>query len=192
MSPVRSLRRAAFVDRDGVINVDSGYVHRWSDFRFLDGAVDGLRALQSLGYRLVVVSNQSGVARGLFARQDVDALHRQMIRYLEDQGIAVSGVYYCPHHPEGTVPEFAVACDCRKPRPGMILRAVAELGIDPGQSLLIGDKWTDVEAARRAGLGAAYLIAPAPAANGAPAIDGVFPDLRRCAAHLADRERVSD
>ena len=152
------LRKAAFLDRDGVINQDKAYVHRWEDFAFMPGAVEGMRRLQEAGYVLVIVTNQSGLARGFYTEAEYQTLTQQLLSELEQQGVKVEGVYHCPHHPKGSVPELAFACDCRKPAPGLILKAVAALGLDVVNSILVGDKPSDIEAARAAGVGKAYRV----------------------------------
>lgn len=151
---------AVFLDRDGVLNEDRGYVHRWEDFSFLPGAIDALRQLQQQGYLLVVITNQSAVARGLCSEADVLALHERMCAFLREQGIELAGIYYCPHHPQGSVSDYAIVCSCRKPEPGMILRAAQEHGIDLARSLLVGDKISDLEAGRAAGIPSLYLVVP--------------------------------
>jgi D-glycero-D-manno-heptose 1,7-bisphosphate phosphatase len=160
-------RKAAFLDRDGVINVDRAYVHRWEDFEFLPGAVEAMRRLQDAGYALVVVTNQSGVARGYYGEDDVARLHEAMAAALAQAGVRLAAVEHCPHHPGGRVARYAVACDCRKPAPGMILRAARALELDLAASVMFGDKASDIEAARRAGVGRAVRVAPN-AGAGAP------------------------
>nr|WP_236650996.1 D-glycero-beta-D-manno-heptose 1,7-bisphosphate 7-phosphatase [Aquabacterium fontiphilum] len=146
------------MDRDGVINVDHAYVHRWEDFAFVPGAIEAMRALQDAGYALVVVTNQSGIARGMYTEDDFARLTEQMRQHLQQAGVTLTAVYHCPHHPNGTVPAYAVACDCRKPEPGMILRAAREHGLSLAASLMVGDKPADMLAARAAGVGRAYLV----------------------------------
>ena len=158
MKPSMNGKPAVFLDRDGVLNEDRGYVHRWEDFAFLPGVIDALRRLQQKGYLLVVITNQSAVARGLCAEADVLALHERMRAFLHGQGIELAGIYYCPHHPQGSVARYTRACACRKPEPGMILRAAREHGIDLSRSLLVGDKLSDLEAGRAAGLPSLYLV----------------------------------
>jgi D-glycero-D-manno-heptose 1,7-bisphosphate phosphatase len=153
------MRPAAFLDRDGVINLDPGYVHRWEDFAFVPGAVDAMRRLQDAGYALVVVTNQSGIARGFFTEADFLALDAAVRTHLEGQGVHLSRVEFCPHLPGAKLPAYDLDCDCRKPAPGMILRAAAALDIDLARSLLFGDKPSDIEAAQRAGVGRAVLVA---------------------------------
>lgn len=152
-------RPAAFLDRDGVINIDHGYVCRWEDFAFVDGAVDAMRRLQAAGYALVVVTNQSGIARGLYTEADFLALDRRMRAHLEGEGVHLARVEFCPHLEGAQVPGYDLRCDCRKPAPGMILRAAQALDLDVARSLLFGDKPSDIEAAHRAGVGRAVLLA---------------------------------
>jgi rfaE bifunctional protein nucleotidyltransferase chain/domain len=151
-------RKAAFLDRDGVINVDKAYVHTWDEFEFAPGAVEAMKALKDAGYALVVITNQSGIARGKYTEAQYQALTEQLKAYLAQAGAAVEAVYHCPHHPSGKVAEFAKECDCRKPEPGMILQAAKELGLSLADSILVGDKPSDIEAARKAGVGKAYIV----------------------------------
>lgn len=151
--------RAVFLDRDGVVNVDHGYVGRWQDFEFVPGAVDAMRCLHDAGWRLVVVTNQSGIARGYYSEADYEALTERMKAELAAFGAPLAGVYHCPHHPKGTVAAYTRDCDCRKPAPGLILRAAAELGLSLADSVLVGDKASDAQAARAAGVGRVVLVA---------------------------------
>lgn len=180
------LRKAAFLDRDGVINQDKAYVHRWEDFEFVPGAIEGMRRLQAAGYALVVVTNQSGLARGYYTEAQYQQLTTTLQGELARQGVRLEGVYHCPHHPLGSVPELAIDCDCRKPAPGLLLQASRELGLAPGESLLIGDKPSDIEAARAAGVGRAYLVtSDNPESGTDPATaDGHFASLLDCATHI--------
>jgi D-glycero-D-manno-heptose 1,7-bisphosphate phosphatase len=153
-----SARRAAFLDRDGVLNVDHGYVFRPQDFEWLPGAVDALVLLQKAGYALVVVTNQSGVARGFYTAADVEQLHAHVRAELLATGVQLAGIYTCPHHPEGVVAAYRQACNCRKPRPGMIEQAAREHGLDLASSCLFGDKLSDIQAGRSAGVGRCWLV----------------------------------
>jgi D-glycero-D-manno-heptose 1,7-bisphosphate phosphatase len=121
--------KAAFLDRDGVINLDTGYVHRWDEFIFAPGAIAAMRDLQAAGFMLIVVTNQAGIARGYYSNEQFETLTAQMLGHLEREGVSISAVYHCPHHPAGIVPALAIECDCRKPSPGMLLTAACEHGL---------------------------------------------------------------
>jgi D-glycero-D-manno-heptose 1,7-bisphosphate phosphatase len=177
------MKRAVFLDRDGVINRDRGYVHRWEDFEFLPGVLAAARRLVEREWTLVVVTNQSGIARGYFTEETYRALTRRMTEVFTVQGAPLAGVYHCPHHPEGRVAALAVACDCRKPAPGMFLRASDELGLSLPDSVMVGDKPSDVVAARNAGVGRSFLIRSGPVGADAMA-DGTFDDLATCVDQL--------
>lgn len=152
------MRRAAFLDRDGVINRDTGYVHDWAGFEILPGVEEALRRLHLAGYLLVVVTNQSGIARGYYSEAAFAALSARMCAHFAAAGAPIAGVYHCPHHPDAGDGPLTVACDCRKPAPGMIEAAVRDLEIDRAGSVMIGDKASDVAAGQAAGLGATYRI----------------------------------
>jgi histidinol-phosphate phosphatase family protein len=143
--------RAVFLDKDGTLVEDVPYNVDPARIRLAPGAGAALRALHRAGYRLVVVSNQSGVARGLFPESALAGVGRRLGQTLEEVGVPLAGFYYCPHHPAGVVARYALACDCRKPAPGLVRRAAGDLGLDPGRSWLVGDILDDVEAGRRAG-----------------------------------------
>jgi histidinol-phosphate phosphatase family protein len=143
--------RAVFLDKDGTVVEDVPYNVDPARIRLVPGAREGLRALHRAGYRLAVVSNQPGVARGCFPEAALAAVGHRLAQLLADFGVPLAGFYYCPHHPAGSVPGYAVACGCRKPAPGLVLRAARDLGVSLGESWLIGDILDDVEAGRRAG-----------------------------------------
>ncbi len=139
--------KAVFLDRDGVINDGTlYYTFRPVDFKLNLGVTDGLRLLQEAGFKLIVVTNQGGVAKGEYTEADVAATHVYMLKLLSEAGIRIDGVYYCPHHGD------IAPCSCRKPAPGMVLAAIAEHNIDPAQSVLIGDSKRDIDAAEAAGV----------------------------------------
>ena len=146
------MRRAIFFDRDGVLNEEVGYLWQIERFKWIDGARDAIKLCNEHELLTVVVTNQGGIARGLYTKKEVDALHAFMQESLAEVGAHIDAFYYCPHHPEGTVAEFNIACDCRKPKPGLILRACRELDIEPAQSILFGDSERDIQAAQAAGL----------------------------------------
>ena len=152
------MQQAIFFDRDGVLNEEVGYLWQVEYFKWIDGARDAIKFCNERGILTVVVTNQSGIARGMYTAQDVDELHAFMQRSLSEIGAHIDAFYYCPHHPEGIIDEFKVDCDCRKPKPGMILRACSELDIDPAQSILFGDSARDIQAARVAGLRAGIFF----------------------------------
>jgi D-glycero-D-manno-heptose 1,7-bisphosphate phosphatase len=184
--PLAALRKAAFLDRDGVINKDKAYVHRWEDFEFVPGAIEGMKKLQDSGYALVIVTNQSGLARGFYTEEEYLQLTEALRRHLASHGLQMTGIYHCPHHPKGTVTAISIDCNCRKPAPGMLLQAAREHGLSLPDSILIGDKHSDIEAARAAGVGHAYLVEsenPESGRKDVPA-DGHYADLLECAIAL--------
>jgi D-glycero-D-manno-heptose 1,7-bisphosphate phosphatase len=145
-------RRAAFFDRDGVLNVDREYVSRIEDFAWMPGAVRAVRLCNEAGALVFVVSNQSGIARGFYDEAAVESLHTHMAKELAAQGARIDAFRFCPHHPEGEIARYRSDCRCRKPAPGMVLDLLAEHGVDPAASFLVGDKATDIAAARAAGV----------------------------------------
>jgi D-glycero-D-manno-heptose 1,7-bisphosphate phosphatase len=151
--------KAAFLDRDGIINIDSGYVHRIDDFHFMAGIFELCAALHEAGYGLIVVTNQAGIARGIYTVEQMNTLHAWMREQFGLRGVPLAQVYYCPHHPEGVVPEYARACECRKPKPGMLLKARDEMKVDLSASLLLGNQETDIGAGLAAGVGTTVLLA---------------------------------
>lgn len=146
------MKKILFLDRDGILNEDVAYLHGIYDLRWVPHIVDALLYAKHLGYEFIVVTNQSGVARGYFTVDDVEFLHNYMRDYLEKAGIPILHMYYCPHLPEGTVAEYAVECNCRKPKSGMIFQAMADYDIDREKSFLIGDSQRDIACARGAGI----------------------------------------
>lgn len=144
--------KAVFFDRDGVLNVDVDYLYRISDLRWIEGAREAVAYLNKLGYKIFVVTNQSGIARGYYTVAQMQELHEYMLREIAACGGKIDKIYYCPHHKEGKVAEFTCDCQCRKPKPGMIEQAFAEYSLDKENSFLIGDGARDVEAAEAAGI----------------------------------------
>lgn len=154
-----ALSKALFLDRDGVINVDHGYVCTVERTEFVEGIFELCRAAQMQGYLTVVVTNQSGIARGYYTEQDFLAYMDWMRSEFAARGAPLDAVYYCPHHPMIGEPEYHRDCECRKPKPGMLCRAAHELSLDLAASIMVGDSPTDMEAARAAGVGTCILLA---------------------------------
>lgn len=140
-------RPAAFLDRDGVLNVDRGYTHRPDQLEWIDGAPEAVHLLNEAGYIVIVVTNQSGVARGFYDEHAVRRFHAHMQAALKSHAAHIDAFYYCPHHPNGTVKEYALRCNCRKPGVGLLEQAAREWPIDVSRSFLVGDKTDDLEAA---------------------------------------------
>jgi D-glycero-D-manno-heptose 1,7-bisphosphate phosphatase len=142
---------AVFLDRDGTLIEDVGYLDRVERLRLFSYTTDALRVLSRAGYRLVICTQQAGIAMGFVDEATVQAIHRQIVERLGDAGVEVSGVYYCPHHVDAKVERYRTDCECRKPLPGMVLRAAAELDLDLARSFVVGDRWRDLEMGIRAG-----------------------------------------
>jgi D-glycero-D-manno-heptose 1,7-bisphosphate phosphatase len=164
-------RAAVFLDRDGTLIEDIGYLRFARDVAFYPWTADAVRALNQAGLPVIVITNQSGVARGLLTEPMIEDVHRHISSSLEAGGAHIDAYYYCPHHPEATLAAYRKRCDCRKPGCGMIERAAADLDLDPARSFVVGDKWIDVGAAHaagargilvRTGYGAAEEAEPAP------------------------------
>lgn len=175
-------RPAAFIDRDGTIIEELEYLSDPERVRLLPGAAEGLRGLAAAGYLIVVITNQSGMARGLFGEAEFQAVQERLHRLLADEGVAVDAVYHCPHHPQFTGP-----CECRKPGTGLFRQAMADLDLDPARSIYVGDRLRDVAAAAVLG-GRAYLVRTgygSQEAVAAPAHVTVVADLRELAEAIA-------
>ncbi len=145
-------KKAIFFDRDGVLNTDDGYVHSMEALHWVDGAREMIAELSQKGWLIFVVTNQSGVARGYYTEDDVKKLHQEMNEEFARYGGQVTEFFYCPHLEGAAVPAYDVCCDCRKPKPGMILRAMKKYGISTENAVLFGDGKRDIEAAERAGI----------------------------------------
>lgn len=145
------MRRAVFVDRDGTLIAERGYLDRLDAVELFAWSAAAIRDLRAAGFAVIVITNQAGVARGFFDEAFVRATHAHLDRLLAAEGAAVDGYYYCPHHPEGRVDSYRITCRCRKPAPGMLEAAARDYGIDLSRSFMIGDKWLDVATAKNAG-----------------------------------------
>ncbi|MCX6061852.1 MAG: D-glycero-beta-D-manno-heptose 1,7-bisphosphate 7-phosphatase [Campylobacterales bacterium] len=141
------MRKALFLDRDGVVNVEKNYLHKIEEFELVEGIVEVCRAYQESGYLIIIVTNQSGISRGYYTEDDFAQLSQWMIEHFKTLGITITHIYHCPHHES-----INGACDCRKPEPGMFLEAQKEYDLDMAHSVMIGDNERDIEAAQRAGV----------------------------------------
>lgn len=145
------MNRAVFLDRDGTVTEEVGYLTNIDLLRLIPGVGDAIRRLNQAGFKVVLVTNQSGVARGYFPESFVHEAHEKLIRMLGYEGASLDGIYYCPHHPTAGNSKYTIACGCRKPGTGLLDRAAKDLDIDITRSFVIGDKWSDVELGQRAG-----------------------------------------
>lgn len=150
-------RAAAFLDRDGTINLDKGYFYLPEEFEFEQGSIEAIRLLNQAGYKVFVISNQAGIAMGHFSEAQVDELHKWLVQELAKYGAHVDAFYYCPHHAKLGIGHYKNACDCRKPLPGLLLKAAKEWEIDLEQSYMVGDHNSDVEAGRAAGVKSIFV-----------------------------------
>ena len=150
--------KALFLDRDGIINEDSAYVYQPQAFIFVEGIFDLCRHFVKQGYRLFIITNQAGIGRGFYSEADFEQLMAWVSEEFSKQRIVIEKSYYCPHHPTAGIGHYKVNCDCRKPETGMLLEAAREFNLDLSDSLLIGDKISDIEAGKKAGLKKTYLI----------------------------------
>jgi D-glycero-D-manno-heptose 1,7-bisphosphate phosphatase len=153
-----SKRRAVFIDRDGTISEEVGYVNHPSRYRVFPYAAEAIRRLNEAGWLAVLVTNQAGVARGYFKEEVIGAVHALLAEELERGGARLDAIYYCPHHPSVGEPPYRFDCDCRKPRPGLIRRAAEDFRIDLAASWMVGDRYSDTELARNAGTRAALVL----------------------------------
>jgi D-glycero-D-manno-heptose 1,7-bisphosphate phosphatase len=189
---------AVFLDRDGTINEQMGYVNHLTRFIILSGVAEGIRLLNGHGFHVVVVSNQSGVARGYFPIDLVHEIHDFMKAYFRKNRAAVDGIFFCPHHPGGSVPEYAIQCNCRKPKIGLIEQACNRMDIDLSRSYVVGDRCDDIELAERArmkgilvktGYGLGEINHVLPLRDLKPA--HIAEDLFRAVQWIIDEERAS-
>ena len=152
------MKRAVFIDRDGTISEEVGYINHVSRFRVFPYAAAAIKRLNDAGWLAVLVTNQAGVARGYFSEAMIHAVHDQLQRDLQQGGARLDAIYYCSHHPSVGEPPYRFDCDCRKPKPGLILRAAGDLEIDLSHSWMIGDRHSDIELARNAGVKSAFVL----------------------------------
>lgn len=152
------MNKAIFLDRDGTINVEVNYLYKAEDLKLLPGVVDAIKKFNIMGYKVIVVTNQSGVARGYYKEEDVMKLHGQIQNILRENDAWIDAFYYCPHHIEGNLKDYAIDCLCRKPNPGLIIKAADEHQIDLSVSYIVGDKESDILAGINAGVGRSILV----------------------------------
>ena len=146
------MNKAVFLDRDGVITKEPPYyAHKIDQLELISKSAEAIRLLNESGFKVIVVSNQAGVAREYYQEKDIKIYNNEMKRQLEEKGAHIDAIYYCPHHPGATIKEYRIDCDCRKPKPGMLKRAEKDLNLNLKLSFLIGDKMSDIEAGYRAG-----------------------------------------
>jgi len=193
---VSGANRAVFLDRDGTIIEEVGYLDRFDRLHVFPETVDALRVLQRAGLKLIIATNQSGIAQGLFTEAFVRELHAQLTRRLAEGGVKLDAIYYCPHHPEAKLAEYRANCECRKPLPGLIQQAARDFDLDLSRSYMIGDRWRDLRAGQtvgtagvlvRTGYGETEEMAP-PAGGGA---DVVVDNLAAAASWILLREQTA-
>jgi D-glycero-D-manno-heptose 1,7-bisphosphate phosphatase len=144
--------KTIFLDRDGVITADPPhYAHRIDQLSLIPGSAEAILLLNQQGFMVIVITNQSGVAKGMYKEENIHIFNNEMQKRLQELGAHVDAIYYCPHHPEGIVPEYKKNCDCRKPEPGMLRKAVEDMNLTLDDSYLVGDKWSDIEAGKSVG-----------------------------------------
>ncbi|OGV51253.1 MAG: hypothetical protein A2017_16700 [Lentisphaerae bacterium GWF2_44_16] len=152
------MKKACFLDRDGVLIEEVNYIKSPEQVKIIPAVFSALKKLREKGYLCIVISNQSGVARGYFKEENISKIQDRIDELLKEKELKIDGYYNCPHHPDGIVPEYRKNCDCRKPRPGMIIRAAKEHSIDLSKSFMIGDKISDIKAAENAGCHVGIMV----------------------------------
>jgi D-glycero-D-manno-heptose 1,7-bisphosphate phosphatase len=150
--------RAVFLDRDGTINEEVGYLSQPENIRILPDAPDAIKLLKEAGYKVLVITNQSGVARGYYTEDDVQLINKKINEHLMQSGASIDGFFYCPHHPDGIIAEYSYACKCRKPEGGMVLEAADKFNLDLTKSFIIGDKLSDLQMAESLGARAVLVL----------------------------------
>ena len=152
------MKRAVFMDRDGTISEEVGYINHPSRFRLFPYTAPAIKLVNEAGWLAIVVTNQAGVARGYFSEDMVQTIHSQLKDELESEGARLDAIYYCAHHPSVGKPPYRLDCDCRKPRPGLIQHAAEDFDIDLDKSWMVGDRYSDIEMAQNAGVNSAFLL----------------------------------
>jgi D-glycero-D-manno-heptose 1,7-bisphosphate phosphatase len=152
------MKRAVFIDRDGTLSEEVGYINHASRFRLFPYAASAVKHLNENGWLAIVITNQAGVARGYFTEDTIQTVHEAMTKDLKSNGARLDAIYYCAHHPSVGEPPYRFDCDCRKPKPGLISRAAQEFDIDLSESWMVGDRYSDVELARNAGMKSMFVM----------------------------------
>ncbi|AKR43376.1 D-glycero-beta-D-manno-heptose 1,7-bisphosphate 7-phosphatase [Methylophilus sp. TWE2] len=152
------MNKALFLDRDGVINIDKGYVHKPEDCEFVDGIFELVKRANDLNYKVIIVTNQAGIARGYYTEDQFKSFSEWMQQKFQERNSKIDHIYYCPHHPESGLGKYLARCECRKPRPGMFMQAKIDFNLEMESSLMIGDNITDLQAAKSASVGELYLF----------------------------------
>jgi D-glycero-D-manno-heptose 1,7-bisphosphate phosphatase len=145
------MNKAIFLDRDGTINEDTGYTYKIEDLEFVNSAIIGLERMQKMGYGLIIITNQAGLAKGKFIEEDYFTFRNEMHKRLKENGIIINAEYFCPHHPEGTIEKYKINCNCRKPKTGMLEQAARDFDLDLKNCWMIGDTHSDILAGKNAG-----------------------------------------
>ena len=180
--------KVIFLDRDGVINHDLNYVYKIEDFNFIEGVFEACRCFLAKGYQIIIITNQAGIGRGYYTEQDFSILTQWMLAEFKQQGIDILDVYFCPHHPTHGIGEYLQACHCRKPEPGMLLEAIKKYNISPEESILVGDKLSDIQAGKAARVERCFFVKTGHdlLEQDIKCADGVFKDLKELASFLIE------
>lgn len=150
--------KVAFLDRDGVINIDTGYISSWKEFNYIPGTKRAMRKISDLGYEIIIITNQSGIARGIIELRDLKNMHIKLKEDLKSQNIKILDIFFCPHHKDGSIEKYSINCSCRKPLPGLFNNAIKKYDINLKKSFSVGDKTSDITAAKAAGIKINYLL----------------------------------
>lgn len=150
--------KVVFLDRDGTINKEINYLYKKENFEFIPKAPEAIKLFHDLGYKVIVITNQAGVARGLYTEKDIEVLHRYIDDLLSEKDTYMDAYYYCPHHPEGIIKKYSFVCDCRKPKAGLINKVIKDYNVDLKNSLMIGDKEIDIQTGKSSGIGKNILV----------------------------------
>jgi D-glycero-D-manno-heptose 1,7-bisphosphate phosphatase len=150
--------KVAFLDRDGVINKEVNYLYKVEDFEYTENCIEGLKKIKALGYEIIIVTNQAGIARGYYTEDDYQKLTAWYVADLKNQGIDILDVFHCPHHPDGKIERYTKSCECRKPNSGMFDDAMQKYNINLDESIMVGDKVSDLKAANKIGIQQLYLV----------------------------------